>query len=460
MTRTSSIVPRCRCFSECPAVTLAMGKGASQRCQQPLKSNQLNNLTLINNIHNFCRLEDLKMPRSATVKKRKNPTAFGEVPLLPSSKKPCTGDISTTKAIRKLATKPSKTAAVLSNGAAKGQRRALSVIPSRPICIHDVYNVTNLYVFQAFNLRGVTEQVHKHSKTLMQRNVVHRLEYLKEIVQQDKDAEKYSDERCIRKTNRTIQETLDYLVYYMKEEARESDDNKESYLDIYTAGLAMFLALLEASEHFRVVVFQNGWSVLVELLCRHNALMRYHVCSIMKACFVNKGQADPDNPNQLTASDRSWNDRVALQIAKTATWPIIFTDKTEHWGLKATRVSMELMVDFCYALSRTRESRRRHVELVTGVLLGRSTLFRERANDLIAQVLAMQGPFDALAEERKQLGKDIQRAKALFKAFVASGSKDATILVKLRTEWTSLEARHLANAARLDEYKAAYAKLQ
>ena len=127
--------------------------------------------------------------------------------------------------------------------------------------------------------------------------------------------------------------------------------------------------------------------------------------------------------------------------------------------MNATRYTMEVMLRFTYTVAQDPERGLRHAALVTD-LMARSIHFRDRSNNLMAQVQAMQETFNALSEERDQLGLDIQRAKENYKAFLASKSRDPAGIAQLRSELDDLEARHISNASRLEDYKAAFHALQ
>jgi hypothetical protein len=226
--------------------------------------------------------------------------------------------------------------------------RALSVAPHRTINVQEIHNVTSLYVFRAFGLRNVVEKVHRNSISLIRRNVIRRLEYTNDYVEQNQKSMNQLDERLIRKLTRIMQETLDYLKFYMEKDGTNEDDEN---IDIYVAGIETLHGILVAAEHLRLFLFEKGGcSMLVELLRRHDHLLRSVICNVLMLCFL------PQSSNytefmKLSASDRSYNRGFLNMIVREDCWSAIVKEDLAHWDMRATETTTTFLMQLSHLIA-------------------------------------------------------------------------------------------------------------
>ncbi|GKZ01017.1 hypothetical protein MPSEU_001053100 [Mayamaea pseudoterrestris] len=331
------------------------------------------------------------------------------------------------------------------------QSRALSVVPYQPIRILEVHNVTNLYLFQAFGLRAVAERVHRHSTSLVRRNVVRRLQYLKESFEQDTRV----DENVICKSNQITQETLDYLSHYMKQQDEaEPGSSKESFLDVFTAGLET-LARLPASAHFRQALIEKvGWPLLIELLRRHYASLRAPVCKLLCLCF-----AEDCGDEFMSAFDRDWNLKCLELFMEEKYLSIVFHEDFEHWGLSATEWTIKLMTPICRTMIRMPQIARENEILLTTIhplSVRYATHFAsvtERFNETERALLALQAEKLRLCDELNVLECRQMRILTLRQPSKA-------VLLRIIQDYAAFKARWGSVTPRLDEMSAQLARLR
>jgi hypothetical protein len=341
------------------------------------------------------------------------------------------------------------TVTLLDESTTKSQRRALSVVPNRPINIQEIHIVTKLYVLQAFDLRGVTEQIHRNSTALMQRNVVRRLQNLTESFQ--REAQNNVDERFIRKTNRIMQEALDYIVYYMKLEKKECDDiEKEIYLDVFTAALETLLALLQASEHFRQTLFTDScWELLLELIRRHDVKLRNPVCHVLSSCFVDC------RDKQLSASDWNWNKKCMERITQDDSLSALFHENMDQWGSKATRFTTRLVTLYFATIRRTPHATERHFQLALNVLIPLTERCMAHSDNILAQMLEIDRLMDLVLDEKERIMLECDRLQDLCTQIIASPSRfDEAFRAKFFQDWKDLKARQEDLMSRTNEARA------
>ncbi|GKZ00262.1 hypothetical protein MPSEU_000979100 [Mayamaea pseudoterrestris] len=362
------------------------------------------------------------------------------------------------------------------------QNRALSVAMNRPIDVQDIGSVQNMYLYQAFDLRAVVEQVSRHSASLVERKVVQRLQYLKFLLRTSGTTNQL-DERNSRQMSSFLQEVLTYIEIYMDQDemlAGVADYDESHHVGVYISGVETMQAILEASEHFRQAIIGKCWYVLLELLRRHNVRLRSAVCNLLKLCFVDSAPITHaathstrslSEQQQLSLADRNWNRGLVERFVDNVNWDVFFGADFSGWGMTAHRSTMKLLHRVCRAISQD-PSRvvDRYLDLMRDTVLPLLDQYLEHTEVIIARIDALQNSLIALLDERKQLAVDMERQRVVCETLMMSSAtaernettlaQNETTLAQLRKDQTELRARHLSISAREDEYKAAMALLR
>ena len=179
------------------------------------------------------------------------------------------------------------------------------------------------------------EQVRRNSSSVIVKAVINRLTFLRERSNQNNNS---LNERWIGKQTRQLQETLGYLNYYLTQTNDEATTAAQPlFLDVFQAGLETLVAILQSSQHFRhVLLQQDTWNMLVELLRRHNVRLRMLVCQVMTLCL-------DVSPALGRFSQSTAYDAIIDLMTNDDTWSVLFGQPHVDWDLGATRMTNGLV---------------------------------------------------------------------------------------------------------------------